>query len=895
MSVLAAFVSHELTTQFRSARFKILALTYISVTCIPAVAIYLASRNIGYALDGGAYAWALRIVQPSLTALFATVLAVDAITREREEGSFGVISLAPMTGAGYVFRRWVALLAIALPLTLVPVVIAAGLAAHAEHRLPSLAPLGWEWLFHVLPPLLVMSALMLALGTITGRTILAILAYGAAMTFGLGFLQDGLALMHRRLDGPGEMIGFNPDSVQRLFWAIRGWWRLEPPTVAGYPIEEQFDALLPESALIAGLTILFICAAPAFLRRTRPDVKPRPVRDDHPLRTMLRGFNRVREDYRPDGGLHPVDRAIIVAGLAGAMGCVAYLLDRESHYIDLARERYAAEQAIDPREMSVFLVPRSIRVEGEAGRVIRAKTTFEMENRGANGETHLGFGLHRGLEIQNVTATCGKATVTREWERLGIDLDRPIPPSGTCRVTLEVAGKPDAIVFNLSGKGRFGNRYRLWQRATTAIDLSDLSRSTFAPAATRHRLLLKASDFAPVPRYTPWVLETQSIDRDDDTTSFIADAVGTVSDVSINLRLPDAFTAVDSCGAVSTRRIDSRCALAFSDFRVIAARYTVAPLGAGTLVYFPRHDDLARVHAPAMVEALTIAQRAWPGLNITGTPVFIERPINGDGERASYYRPWLASPIEASGSMYSIAEWLFIQRKPLDAPQIGSAIISSTLHGRRAVEPEERPFFLSFFQEVARSRIGASDTRSAVAGGKGPLPSTSPLREIRWASEAQDRLRGVLVDLEYRVGADRLVDGVNEFAAGNGNGTSQELLETIGRRANVDLANMYRDYFAGSALPKLTLEEATFVREGKRWTVRGFVHNLATGEAVCPVVLRTQFGSVRQTVVVGTGQRVPFSLSTEYEPRTLQLDPDRVVYRHAAIGTVDAIDYEGES
>lgn len=895
MSTLAAFVSHELTTQVRSVRFKILAVAYVVITCMPAVVVYLASRNIGYVLDGGAYANALRILQPALTALFATVLAVDAIIREREEGSFGVISLAPMTAAGYVFRRWVALLVIAIPLTVLPSMIAAGLAAHAERRMPSVSPLAWEWLLHVLAPLLVMSALMLALGTITGRTILAILAYGAAMTFGLGFLQDALAYAHRQLEGPGDMIGFDPMQLQRLVWTVRGFMHFGPPTGAGYALEEELDLLLPESALIVAFTILFICIAPAFLRRTRADVKPWRIRDDHPLRTMLRGINRIRENYRPDAGLHPADRLIMIIGLVAAIGCLAYLLSRESRYIQLAGDRYAAEQAKEPREMSLSLIPRSIHVEGDAGRTIRTKTTFEIENRGDRAEHHLGFALHPGLEIRSVTTTCGKARITRQWERLGIVLDSPIAPNGVCNVTLDIAGKPDAIVFNLRGKGRFGDRYRLWQRATTAIDLSDLSRSTFTPAATRQRLLLKASDFAPVPRYTPWTLSTEDVDRDEDTTSFVADSVGTVSNVRISLRLPDGFTAVDSCGSVSTKRIESRCHVALSDFRIHAARYTVMPLARGTLVHLQRHDELARIHAPALTEALTIAERAWPRLNLSGTPVFVERPITGDGERATYYRPMLSGAVEAHGSMYSIAEWMFIRKKPLDAPQIGAGIITSTLRRRRVVAADERPFFMAFFNEIARSRIGAGETRSAVAGGKGPIPSDTPLRSLRWATESQDRLRGVLVDLEYRVGADRLVEGVNEFVAATGTGTSKELLDTIGRRASVNLENMYRDYFAGEALPKLTLENVTFARDGRLWIVRGFVRNLATGESVCPIVLRTQFGSVRQTVVVGSGERVPFTLSTSYEPRTLQLDPERVVYRHAAIGTVDSIDYEGES
>ena len=153
-----------------------------------------------------------------------------------------------------------------------------------------------------------------------------------------------------------------------------------------------------------------------------------------------------------------------------AFGCIAFLLDRESRYIALAKERYAAESAKEPRHMSVTLVPRSIRVEGDAGRTIRTRTTFAIENRGSRPETHLGFALHRGLDIRKVNTTCGKARVARQWERLGIDLDSPIAPNGTCTVTIDVEGQPDAIVFNLRGKGRFGARYRRWERATTAME-----------------------------------------------------------------------------------------------------------------------------------------------------------------------------------------------------------------------------------------------------------------------------------------------------------------------------------------------------------------------------------------------------------------------------------------
>lgn len=894
MRLLAAFVSHEVTTQLRSTRFRILAVAYAAIAVIPAIAIYISSRNLGYRLDTGAYAAALRMLQPALTALFATVLAVDAITREREEGSFGVVSLAPVSASGYFFRRWLALLAIAVPLSMIPGLAAAGLAGYAGRAVPNAAPLAWDWLLRVAPPLVLMSALMLALGTITGRTILAVLAYGAAATFGLGFLQDLLALSHRHLEGPGSMMGFDPMAFNQLLWAAKGWWWFEPPTAAGYPLETELDRVLPESALLVAAALLVLGIAPAFLRSTRPDVKPWRIRDDHPLRTMLRGINRIRENYRPDAGLQPADRVVLAVALLASIACVALLLRRETRFINLARERFAAESADEPYEMSVALFPRSIAIEGDAGRTVRTRTTFAFENRGDEPEGHLGFALHPALGIETVGTTCGRARVTRVWERVGLDLETPLAPNAKCSITFYVAGKPDSVVFQLPANGRFGTRFRFWERATKAIELSDLSRSTFIPATTRAQLMLAASDFAPVPRYTPWDLDGKYVDRDQDTSSFVPEGIAPASDVRVSLRLPDGFTAADSCGTVAAKTLDSRCVFGFADFRISAARFTTMSLGRSTLVHLQPHDQLARIHAPAVAEAIPIAERAWPGLRLGGTPVFVERPIRDDGHRANWYGR-SRDLIEASGSLYFIPEWAFIRLQPLQAPQIAASLIGSTLRGRRPVRPEEQMFFRNFFGQVAATRAGSGETRTATIAGRGPRPSSFPLLQHDRSGYPLDRLRGVLVDLEYRVGGDHILDGINEFVSMPGTGSAKELLDVIGRRANVSLDNMYRDYFTGEAIPRLTLEEATFVRDDRRWVVRGFARNLAGGESLCPIVLRTELGSVRQMVTIGAGARVPFTLTTEHTPRTLQLDPDKIVYRHAAIGTVDSIDFKGES
>jgi hypothetical protein len=117
------------------------------------------------------------------------------------------------------------------------------------------------------------------------------------------------------------------------------------------------------------------------------------------------------------------------------------------------------------------------------------------------------------------------------------------------------------------------------------------------------------------------------------------------------------------------------------------------------------------------------------------------------------------------------------------------------------------------------------------------------------------------------------------------------LLDGIGRRGGVNLDRMYTDYFTGDALPRLTLRDVAFSRVAKGWAVHGSLENRGTGESFAPVVLRTAAGSIRQTVRVDSHGATPFVFETDYEPRTLQLDPEKVSYRFGIIGTIDSVDY----
>jgi hypothetical protein len=863
MTLFPAFLAHEWTTQMRNVRFRLAAVAYAALAASPAVFVKIVAARADYIVGPATYATALMLFQPMLTTLFAGAVAIDAITREREESSFAVVSLAPLSAAGYVLRRWLAIAVLAAPVTMLPQLIGAALAAHAQQSVAGLTPFAWTWLLQILPVLLAVSATMLALGTITGRPVLAILAFAAALPLALGTLQDLLAYAHRRIDGPGRFFAFDETAIQQLVWTVRGFWSLPVATEAGWPVEAAFDAMIPGTLLACAASLVLLGIAPAFLRRTKRDIRPWRIREDHPLRTFLRTLNRIREEYTLDAGRQRADVLLFVAALLIAAGAFTKLLARESHFATLAAQRYAAETGTEPRAMSDALVVRSARIEGTLGREVRTRTTLVIENRGPGAESHLAFTLHPALDVE-----CGDPSrrfTTRAWDHVGIELPHPIEPRATLTLKCTVTGTPDAIDFALLGHGTFKDLYNRYRRATTTVELSDLSRSRIVPAATRDRMLLDASEFTLVPRYaTPNEPATE---------------------IETNLRT--TLLAADSCGSTG-RELRNRCTLPLGSYVVAAARMRAMALTPSTtLLHLDRHASLARTHASALAEAVAMAGRAWPGIMDART-VVVERPTD-PGERM----PWRDEPtgIRSSGMLHLVPEFMFIRREPMTPGAVAASMVSSALLARRPVAAKEQFFFARFYEEAARARLGGGSRDATVSR----VRSTDPLLAMDSGIASQVRLRALLADLEYRVGADRVAAGVADFIAMRGEGNARQLVDAIAKRADADLDRFYRDYFTGEALPQLTFENVTFARTPNGWEARGTLRNEGTGEVFCPLVLRTEHGAIRRVIRVDSAQAVPFAIPAQHVPRALQLDPDRVCYRVARIGLVDSVEYRGAS
>ncbi|HEV7427766.1 MAG TPA: hypothetical protein VGQ46_15500 [Thermoanaerobaculia bacterium] len=892
MTLFRVFLDHELTMQWRSMRFRGLAAVYILAASIPPVVAFAISGRMPRIMGPSAYNIFLLTMQPLLTALLAAGLAVDAIARERDEGSFSVLSVAPISSVGYVLLRWLALVVICIPVSLVPTAITAALGAHSRYTLP-LAPVFFEgWLVSVLPSLLVSSALAIALGTITGRTVLAIIFGALLITAGIGFANYLLFYLHLDFDGPGELFAGGSRSMQELLWTIRGNWPLRVPSDAAFPLWSEGRKLLGRAGITAAMTIVLLAAAAFYLRRTLRDLRPWNIRKTHPVATLLGTLNRIRQEFAPDSGSSTRDRTALTVAIVLAALLTGSIIHQQSVFAALAAARYTAETEQAAVPASTSLVAESVRIDGEisvAG-TLRSHTASIIRNGGERGETHLSFVLNPGVAVRRMAVDRGTARMRRVWERLDVEIDPPLMPRQSRTLTFDLEGLPATIDFALQAPGNFRAQWNRYRTAKESIYMTDLSKSSVNAAATEVRMHLRGRDLSPVLRYSPWTLAP-----DEQDGGFTPESIMPPAALDVRLKHPYAL-AVDACGAVSdAHTLVSRCTAGLASYVVFGGPLMRRALAGSTLVYIPAHELLADVQAQSLTSSIRLAGEAWPGLALPSHLIFVERPTEPNQRRWYFdYQPWRnIEQVGSGGLLFFVPEAVFTMTKAVSPNIFAASIIAGTLRSRRAVVSDQAGFFTRFYTAIAIGRLGMRRT-TAVEPGTGFAPETAPLLNEYYRPES--RMSKVLAAIEYRAGASHFVEGVTDFVkAGGPPDSAKELLDAIGRRAGLDLTRTYEDYFAGSALPQLTLDEVTFHHAGGRWEISGAVRNVGTGEAFVPVALRTSQGSLWQTVRVDSGGRTMFAFSAGSDPHSVQLDPDGVCYRHAAVGLIENVEYRGPS
>jgi hypothetical protein len=887
MRLLGVFVRHELLTQSRTLRFRALVTIYLVLASAPSVILFLASSRTWRYFGPAGYNALLVAVQPLLTVFLAVALSIDALSRERDEGSFSVLSVASLSSAGYVLRRWLAIVALGMMVSLVPPAVTAALALHTREALALLPMFFAGWLVNVLPPLLVFTALGMALGAITGRVVIAIVLGVVLATAGIGFLNDLTFRAYLRFGGPSDLVFGGERILDELVWIAHGYWIPEVPSDAGFPLRSEIATVLPRSGITAALALVLLAVSVFYLRRTRRDLRPWRVAETHPLRTLLKTANRVREEFAPDAGSSLSDRMTLAAGLLGAALLVTHLVREQSAFATLADARYMAETT-PAQPTSTEVVVDSLHVDGAittAG-ALRAADTLVVRNAGAQPQRHLSFMLNPQLTVRRVVTSGGTVRIHRSWERLEIELDPPLAGRQSRTLSFVVDGVPAEVRFRLPTAADFRSGWRRFRGAHDLIDVTDLSQSTVSRAATEVRMRLHGSDFAPVLRYTPWTGAPPDLGD-----GFVAETIA--PPVALDLRLKHPYSvAVDSCGTIRSAAIVSRCTTGLASYTIFGGPLTTRSLTReATLAYIPAHKTLVGLHAPSLAAAISEANAAWPQLALPPHVVFVERPREPH-DVAGSYQPQRGIEQTPGGAAVFVPEAVFTALKPMNANVIAASLVGSTLAAKRAVVPEQASFFASFYTQVAGGRLGLAKP-DAVESGTGIAPEIEPLIALY---PPRHRMAKVLASLEYRVGSTHFADGINAFVqSGPRPGTAKELLDDIGRRAGVDLSRVYDDYFIGHAIPKLTLEGVTFRRGAEGWTVGGEVRNTGTGEAWVPVALRTSTGSQWRTVRVDSGAATPFSFSAAGDPYSVQLDPDNVCYRQAAIGLSQNVEYRGGS
>jgi len=925
MTTLAAFVSHELRLQRRSARFAVLAIGFVALAALPAlVAFHRWPTSLVY-LGPATFAAETFAVLPLLAVTLAFAFSADGIEREKAEGSWRVLSLAPMSNTGYLVYRWVAGVTLLLPLAAAPVAVAATAAAL---RCGGIAPgpFVWPLLMQVWPLVLAASAIGLAAGVVArgvlGGTLLAGVSF-ALLGSGLERLSGRF---HLSLDGVRGLL-----DLSEARWTVLGLWgylRGEGLGAQRYPVpasEAPFaprvaaEQYLSQGIVLVGIALLALALAALLLGRTQRDLRPWRPAPDHPLRNLVAFVNRFRRHMTPDAGLGRADLAFVVLGLVACAAALGIQGLRSERYRDVAERKLASIDGGAATPLSA--VPLRYAVVGRIGPSGEVSThvTFEMENRGAAVQV-LVFALNPGLRVIRLSSDVGSLHETRSWDRLSVEFEPEIPPGGHRTLSFEIAGRPLRYAFAVGGwigadRGTLdAHDFADTFDPATGRGVDRLDRSYVVPALTRSRLALTARDLAPVPRYAAGGEAAPPEVLDLDGSAWSADPYRPTAELTVDLEVPAGLFVADACGALVTPpgepRLQGHCRLPPADYAVVGGRYRVLPAEADEplMAVFPHHAELARRHLGSLAHEAALADELWPGLPRLSSRIIVEWPDPAVHRLGSYVAqvwnplaeddPRIAVP---HGRLLLVAERRLASRQRLEVAPFLAGMVANELLARRPVQPAQEDVFRKLYEELARLRLGATPENGAVVPWiqSGPGAVEVPLLEAADENRLYWKLRfpALVYALESRLGDRAIQEAVEHFTEGAGVGSFADLLARIHDAGGGALDRFVADFVVAGELPQATLADVHMRSEGDGWRIDGQLLNRGSGLAVCTVEGLTAVGSVSTAVAVSPDRPGRFELRTRYRPQAVLLDPEQLCHRYRPIVPVpiERVDLGGDS
>ncbi len=941
MRLLIAVIRYEWKLQLRSARFRIAAACYVALCALPPGLMYFVFRHRSTeTLGGSAYLAQLMQLQPYLTLLMVALIAGNRSGAGALRESWAVLAASPMSNAGFLLRRVLALLSLILPLTLVPLALTLAAAVAAGNR--SFDPATWlgTWGLWILPLAVFFTCYWLAWVTVTGGELAALVVTFIGLPLAVSIANQVLLKFHLTLSGYLGWLNFRTLYLFLAF-APRSLGRSPESrfhpgyaaTEAPYDLATAAAWSLPAGSLIGGLAALGLGLAVAFVRRTRRDLPPRPVPPKHQLRTFLEKLNRWRERYAPDGGLGLAERLTIAAGVLVLGLALTSMFGRQLRFQRLAAERYRAEteSAFEPLPADVELAAWRLagRIERRGAVAIDAAGRFE--NRGSASWPALAFTLNPELEIERLEVPNRRVEVARDWDRLELRLDPALAAGETLAFELRLAGVPATVDFAFGRRGGFPfpRRYERFIKARFPRDVSNLSHSWMRRAATQRRVLLRAPDLGPVPRYTAWTLTRpgesrgEGFESSDFGREVPVEAARIAVDLEVDLEAPAEWLLADTCGHVSSAplrgdvsrrspgrtRLSGRCRTSLTEFTVAGGRLVRIPSsvlpssrapaggpsspeagqGAGGEVIvaaLPRHRELAARKLKSLALVASLSDRAWPGMPGLEGLVALEWPPEFHLDLRYRMTRWTELRPRLAGRLLLIPERLLTDAEPLEPEHLVARLLSRDLLERRAFAADQELVFRHLFRALMIRRMGLDGDRGATVTGKPwirqalavPILSAKAGQFSIW----RQRLPAVLAEIEGRAGGDNLYAAIESFLAAGGEeepGTIEELLAAIEARAGVSLERTYQDHFLGTALPMLRLEDVRARRRDGGWQVEGKMRNTGTGQSICPVIVKTEISERLLTVTVDSESATAFTARTQRRPHTVLLDPERTCYR----------------
>jgi len=917
LRLTAAFVAHEARLARRSHRYRWTVLLYLALASAPAVLLLFHHRAGLMAFGPGTFIDYLAFVQPFSMVLLLLVLATDGVVREQRQGSWTVLTLTGMSNAGYLLRRWVALLAVTLPWMVVPLLATAVCATTVGVAPMDLVPFLPGWLVRTVPSALATAALALGLGTVGGG-----LFSGAAL-FALGTLVVSplidrcLVPLGMAWRGFGEWLGFPDFQVVAftLSQAPTGRFVRILPT-QDIPMDPLLAAeyLAARGAIACGGSFLLLATAALFLRRTVADTPPWRVSPRHPLRSFLGVLNGLRQRFRPEPRPALADYGLLLAGVAILALAVGWKVERHHHFLALAQARYAAEVAEAPAPTALGLVFTTVRVEGRlepSGRVA-TRVAMEIENSGgeAPGE-HLAFTLDPALAIRSLSASRGEAAIRlRAWDRLAVALSPPLAPGEARRLDFVLEGEPRDTEFRVLGLGgeAFASRFQRHAEARFSWDLADLTHSMAVPVVGPRQVVLRPEQFLPVPRYTPWTLTPPGENRQATGMAVREEGNPAMVRMELDLEGPPGLHLVSACGGVAApgERLRESCAAVVNQFQVLGAELAVLRQGTLRFAVLRLHRSAAAFHEPVIERVAALLGDAWPGETALPPVTLLEwtqppLPASASGKLWSDRgMPLEYRPLESFGNLVLLQDTDLMRRQPIPPETLLGQVLAGQLLMRRPLVADHRGALRFLLDHLVKRRLGLAMTEMAVIGPQqNPgAPTVQLWPRERWDLGGEVRARAVLNYLLNLVGEAPFYATVEKFLRRGEEGfaepgTLHELIALLEAEHGLDLTAFWNDFLEGQALPDPRLEGVRFRRgSGGRWRVTGTVRNQGTGTVRCPVLLTTDLSPQETQLVIPDGGSVAFTLETPYRPQAVVLDPQGECLRFQGLAAGDGLRVE---